>query len=271
MWQKLLRGLGCLSYLGLLLALFAVVSYLTFSQFVRRGVTPTPELFGLAEDDARALLADQGLLFEWSEGGDRFDDEVPAGHVLLQRPRAGTLVKRGRAVTVVLSRGPQLIEVPSVAGQAAQAAQVTLAGAGLRAGRILEIFNPTGTPGTVVAQQPAGGERVERDAQVDLFLVRENTAETFIMPDLVQQPYEAVRSYFERRGYRLGRVRYETYDGIAPGTVLSHFPRAGHPLHAGDVISLVVVEPEAPTVPVGDGTNPDGAADESSDPVEQSP
>ena len=51
---------------------------------------------------AEAMLADQGLRLAWSEEGDRYDDRVPAGHILMQRPRAGTLVKRGRAVTVVL-------------------------------------------------------------------------------------------------------------------------------------------------------------------------
>ena len=271
MWRKLLRALGCLFYLGLLLAVFASVSYVAFSQFVRRGVTPTPELFGLGEEEARALLADQGLRMEWSDEGDRFDDEVPAGHVLQQRPRAGALVKRGRAVSVLLSRGPQRIEIPDVEGQALQAAQVTLAGAGLKTGRTLGVYSDLGAPGTVVAQHPAGGERVEREGKVDLFLALENTAETYVMPDLIELPYEQVRRFFESQGYRLGRVSYdETYKditSIAPGTVLRQFPLPGHPLQRGDVISLVVVTPEPPPEPADDATAgeaPDGTSEENS-------
>lgn len=265
MWRKLLRALGCLSYLGLLLALFAFVSYLAFSQFVRRGVTPTPELFGLGEEEARALLIDQGLRFEWSEEGDRYDERVPTGHVLLQKPQAGALVKRGRTVSVVLSKGPQLIEVPNVEGLALQAAQVTLAATGLRTGRTLEIHSDQGDPGTVVAQRPAGGARVERDAAVDLFLVLENTQQTFVMPDLVDQPYDAVRSFFESRGFRLGRVSYETYGGIPPGTVLRQYPLAGHPLRRGDVISLGVVTPEEPEIE-GNEEGSGDAGSEAADP-----
>lgn len=246
MWRKLLRALGCLTYLTLLLALFAVVSYLAFSQFVRRGVTPTPELFGLAEVEARALLADQGLGLEWSEANQRFDDRVEEGHVLLQRPPAGALVKRGGVVNVVISKGPQLIEVPSVVGEAAQAAQVSLHGAGLKTGRTLAIYSRDGQSGTVVAQRPAGGQRVERDAQVDLFLALEKITDTFIMPDLVNKDYERVRRFFESRGFRLGRVSYESYSGIDPGTVLRQFPLPGHPLRHGDVISLGVVKPAPP-------------------------
>lgn len=242
MWRKLLRGAGCLGYAGLMLVSFAGASYVAFSQFVRRGVTPTPELFGLDEEEAAALLADQGLRLAWSDEGDRFDEEVPPGHVLLQKPRAGTLVKRGHTVTVVLSRGPRLIEVPTVTGEALQAAQITLVAAGLRLGRTLNVYG-RGPSGTVVAQQPAGGARVERDAPIDLFLSLESSRDTFLMPDLVNRPYEDVRRFFENRGFRLGRVSYETYGGIAPGTVLRQFPLAGHPLRRGDVISLGVVKP----------------------------
>ncbi len=247
MWRKLARAAGCLGYLGLLTAVFALVSYFAFSQFVRRGVTSTPELFGLSEDDAEALLADQGLRLEWSE--ERFDEQMPAGHVLIQRPRAGTLVKRGVTVTVIMSLGPQRIEVPTVVGTAFQAAQVTLAAAGLNVGRAINVFSEQGAPGIVVAQEPAGGARAERDASIDLFLALENRSETFVMPDLVDQDYEQVRKYFEQRGFRLGRVSYETYP-VAPGTVLRQYPLAGHPLHRGDVIALGVVAPEEPTLEV---------------------
>lgn len=250
MWGKLLRGLARLSYMALLLVLFGFVAYAAFSLFVRRGVTPTPELFGLTEEQAAALLADQGLRIERSDEGDRYDEDVPAGRILIQKPTAGTLVKRGRTVNVVLSRGPRLIEVPAVLGEALQAAQVTLVAAGLRLGRTVSIYSDAGSSGTVVAQSPTGGTRVESEAAVDLFLSQGNPEQIFLMPDLVNRPYEEVRRFFERRGFRLGRVSYETYEGIAPGTVLRQFPLAGHPLRQSDVIALGVV---APKTLAGDG------------------
>lgn len=246
MWRRLARAAGCLGYLGLLGVIFALVSYFTFSQFVRRGVTPTPELFGLSEEEADALLADQGLSLIWSDEGERFDEEVPAGHVLIQDPRAGTLVKRGGTVTVIMSRGPQRIEVPAVIGRALQAAQVNLTAAGLAVGRTINVYSLEGAPGIVVAQQPAGGARVEPDAAIDLFITMGSRNETYMMPDLFKRDFDEVRSYFRARGFRIGRVSYETYDGVPPGTVLRQYPLAGHPLHRGDVIALGVVTPEEP-------------------------
>ncbi|MEM7350517.1 MAG: PASTA domain-containing protein [Acidobacteriota bacterium] len=245
MWRKLARGVGCLGYLGVLGVIFAFVSYFAFSQFVRRGVTPTPELYGLDEEQAEALLADQGLSLTFSSE-ERFDEQVAAGRVLIQKPRAGTLVKRGVTVTVILSRGPQRIEVPRVLGDALQAAQVSLTAAGLTVGRTINVYSQQGLSGTVVAQQPEGGSRVEPSAAIDLFLALENQSETYLMPDLIYRDLDEVRRYFERRGFRLGRVSYDTYTGRAPGTVLRQYPLAGHPLHRGDVIALDVVTPERP-------------------------
>lgn len=245
MWRKILRGIGCLGYLGLLAGASALVAYVAFSQFVRRGVTPTPNVLGMAERDAVALLADQGLASQISDD-ERFDDEVAAGHVLLQKPSAGTLVKRGSLVTINLSRGPLQLKVPDVTGTAPQAAQVTLTAAGLTVGRTLTVFSEEGESGTVAGQYPAGGTRAERGAPVDLF-VASGSSETWVMPDLVDLAYDNVRRFFEARGFRIGRVSYEIYTGIEPGTVLRQFPQAGHPLHRGDVIalSLAAAEPGA--------------------------
>jgi len=261
-WKKLLRLLGCASYAAVLAFAFGAVAYGAFNVFVRRGVTPVPELFGLSEEEAQALLADQGLDMSGSERDDRYDDEVPAGHVVLQKPRAGTLVKRESTVGVVLSRGPQRIEVPSVSGVATQAAQVTLAAADLTVGRTLGVWSSAAPPGSVVAQRPSAGSLVERSAPIDLFVVRESL-ETYVMPDLVRGDYERVRLFFESRGFRIGRVSYETYAGLPPGTVLRQFPQAGHPLRRGDVISLDVTNPETPEAGTAVKESPAETASES--------
>lgn len=248
MWRKVLRAIGCLGYLGMLGVIFGLVAYVAFSQFVRRGVTPTPELFGLPEAEAVALLNDQGLRSDWSEDDERYDERVPAGHVLMQRPPAGTLVKRGSPVTIVLSRGPQLLQVPDVVGSALQAAQVTLTAAGLTVGRTLSLHSAEGESGAVIGQRPAAGSRAERAAPVDLFLAGESSGETWVMPDLIYRSYDDVRRFFERRGVRIGRVKYDDlYEGSQPpGTVISQYPKAGSPLHKSDVLALTVTPPHEP-------------------------
>ncbi|MCZ6507395.1 MAG: PASTA domain-containing protein [Acidobacteria bacterium] len=247
MRARLLRAGGWLAYTGVLLFLFAAAGYISFSRFVRSGGTEVPDLVGLPFEQLAEAVADYGLDYRSKEGSERYDDAVPFGHVLLQSPPAGSLVKRGARVDVVLSLGSQLMAVPDVRGEALQAAQVTLAAAGLAVGRTARVHTVRAQPGTVFEQFPPPGERVGRASTVDLYLATSSRAGTFLMPDLVYRDYERVRRFFEARDFRLGSVKFEPYESMAPGIVLRQFPLAGHPLRRQDAISLVVVSPPAAT------------------------
>ncbi len=239
MLARILRRAAWVLYAGFVAVVFVAASYLAFNLFVRSGVTPVPEVEGLPLGTAQARLRERALEMD-REAGERYDDEVPAGHVLRQSPAAGSLVKRGGRVEVAVSLGPQVVVVPDLGGAALPAAQVTLAGAGLTIGRTIGIYSPDSQPGTVVGQWPKPGERAGSAALVDLFLSAGDPAAVFVMPDLVYRDYERVRRFFERRGFRLGSVKFESYEGIGAGVVLRQFPLAGHPLSRREVISLVV-------------------------------
>lgn len=239
MLASLLRRVAWILYAGFVVAVFAAASYLAFNLFVRSGVTPVPEVEGLLLATAEARLRERALTMD-REAGERYDDDVPAGHVLRQVPAPGSLVKRGGRVEVAVSLGPQVVPVPDLGGAALPAAQVTLAAAGLLVGRTLGIYSPNGQPGTVVDQSPKPGARAGAAGRVDLFLSSGDPSTVFVMPDLVYRDYEQVRRFFERRGFRLGSVKFESYEGIGAGVVLRQFPLAGHPVSRREVISLVV-------------------------------
>lgn len=238
-----LRVLGWAGYLILLLGVFAVSGYFFFSLFVRSGVTAVPDLRGIPEGQAEALARDHGLRVELREEP-RYDESVPVGHVVTQRPGPGGLVKRGSVVEIVSSLGQELVEVPDLGGRALQAAQVTLVASGLILGGTASVYGDYEAPGTVVAQNPPAGAKVSRASEVELFLSLESRAQTHVMPDLTYRRQDLVRRFFESRGFRLGSVKFEVYEGIAPGIVLRQFPLPGHPLRKHDVISLVVTARE---------------------------
>jgi len=246
--SKLLRTLGLAAYGCGVLALFGLSAYLAFSLFVRSGVTRTPDVGGLAPAEAAALLTEQGLRLAEVEAAGRYSEAVPAGKIVEQRPRAGSLVKRGSHVEAVLSLGPQRLTVPDLSGQAVPSAQVALAAAGLSLGDTVRIYSAHTEPGTVVEQQPQAGAQVAKATPVDLLVAQGASTEVYLMPDLVYRHYEEVRRFFEQRGFRLGSVRFEPYEGAAEGVILRQFPLAGHPLSRGDAISLVVATAESAPV-----------------------
>lgn len=248
MWRKILRSAGLIAYALLVGLVFVICGYLAFSQFVRSGTTTVPKVGGLTVLEAEELLKEKGL--RPTRGtADRYDPEVPAGRIAGQTPDAGSWVKRGSAVDLMASRGPQQIDVPGLAGRALPAAQFTLAAVGLGVGRALAVFG-AGNPGVVIEQDPPAGVAVPPATPVDLLVALPSAGERFVMPDLIYRHYEDVRSGFERQGFRLGSVKFEPYEGVASGVILRQFPLAGHPVSHQDAISLVVATadrlPDAP-------------------------
>ncbi|HSL81194.1 MAG TPA: PASTA domain-containing protein, partial [Thermoanaerobaculia bacterium] len=175
MLPRPVRILGFVAYLALVVVVFGLAAYVSFSLFVRSGATRTPDLTELPVAEARQMLRDQGLELRVDEAG-RFHDRIPAEHVIQQDPGAGELVKRGSRVAVVPSLGPQRIPVPDLHGQGLQSAQVLLAAAGLALGRTVEVFSADEDPGMVVAQEPPAGETVAPGGVVDLLLARKGSA-----------------------------------------------------------------------------------------------
>ena len=241
---KVLLAIRRLTYLFLMLVLFGVAGYLSFNLFVRRGVTTVPEVLGLSEAESSAILADQGLVPRLKSDSARYDEEVPVGHVVLQSPGPASLVKRGSSVQLSLSLGQQLVVVPELRGSALQAVQVTLSSGGLVVGQIASLYSIGAESGTVVQQRPRGGTRVGVGETVDLFLSKEDRGATYLMPDLTYRNFLVVRRFFERRGFRLGTVKFDPYEGVAAGVVLRQYPLPGHPLRRRDIISLVVASSE---------------------------
>lgn len=232
--------LGWSAYALLLVAIFSVAAYLSFNLFVRSGVTTVPDLVGAPEAEVDGLLIDHGLRLRRQYDADRYDEEIPAGRVLEQSPGSGSLMKRGAAVEVVVSLGPERLRVPNVEGETLQAAQVMLTSAGLGIGRIVNVFSYGMRPGTVMEQAPPADERVGRGVAVTLFLSAASHTDNFLMPDLAYRNLETVRHFFERRGFRLGSIKFEPYEGFSPGVILRQYPLPGHQIGRQDVISLVV-------------------------------
>lgn len=240
MVRRLLSWLGMVAYSLLLLVVFLAAGYFAFSFFVRSGVMTVPDVTGMNRAEAADLLADLGLTLRRAAGAGRYDDKVPAGRIVRQAPDAHTVVKRGSSVEVVLSLGPRRVKVPSLESKALPAAQVTLSAIGLEVGSILGAFDNRHPPGAVMEQDPDAGEEVPPGTRVNLLLSMAAAGRRYVMPDLVYRHYEPVRQFFAARGFRLGSVKYERYEGVAAGVILRQFPLPGHPLTADDPVSLVV-------------------------------
>ncbi len=138
----------------------------TVPLLVSKGPTPrvVPEIpDGANFDTAEQLLDDVQLVAEKVE---EFDDDVAKGRVISLSAESGSELPRGSTVTVVVSKGPDVVDVPDLKGKSLDEAEAALEKAGL----VLGEFVGGGGNREVVESDPAAGESVRRGSEVNLLL-----------------------------------------------------------------------------------------------------
>ncbi len=123
-----------------------------------------PNLAGLTLEQATAELTERGLRVATAE---EFHTSVKAGEVIRTSEAPGSAIPRDATVTVVVSKGPDLVTVPSVKGLTLEEAYDRLEDAGLVVGEVYG--NGRGTPDST---DPDSGEKVQRGTKVDIILKR---------------------------------------------------------------------------------------------------
>ena len=233
------RILFRLLYGALLVVAFLFAAWLSFrASIVGRSVT-VPDLAGKSVPEAIRIAHDVGLRVEEQASRARYDDRVPRHRILIQQPEAGSLAKPGQVLRLVLSLGPRELQVPDLAGLAPRSAALKLARESLQLGAV-SWYRDADAPTGIVGQNPEPETPATKGSAVEVLTNRGMPELRFVMPDFVGQDADKVRARLETFGFRVGSARYETYEGVAPNTVLKQFPPAGYPLSRRDVVSLTV-------------------------------
>jgi len=115
-------------------------------------------------DRAISVLEGRGLNVKVVE---EFSDTVPEGIVIAQNPTGVTLFKNDR-VELTVSRGPELIEVPSVRGTGVSDATAQLEALGFE----VEVESSFPDPlGFVIGSNPSAGELAPKGSTITLTVV----------------------------------------------------------------------------------------------------
>ena len=130
-----------------------------------------PEINGLSESQARAVLEQNGLQMSTTEA----DSDFAKGNVISSSPGAGTTVVIGTTVEVTVSRGNQYT-VPDLTGNTPAQARSMLSDAGYEGGRLEVTYRnvPLGSrdDGKILSQSPAAGTRTDKSEPVAVVVGR---------------------------------------------------------------------------------------------------
>jgi serine/threonine-protein kinase len=200
------------------------------------GEAPIPDVAGDPRRTAEKRLRDAGFRVTVRE---QFSDEVGKNRVIETSPPARTLYERDRAVQIVVSRGPEQIEVPDVVGLQRLAAETAIEERQLRAVE-REEESDTAAPGEVLRQDPAAGTQVDKGSAVTLVIAIE-PAEVAV-PDVVDLPLDRAIAALEDAGFRVRRERQQVDTPDQDEIVLSQTPLPGQPAPRGSRVVIAVGE-----------------------------
>ena len=125
-----------------------------------------PDLANMPIADATAAVQTLGLVY--AQGADEFSNTVPVGAVIRQDVPPGSEAARGSTVTVVVSKGPDLVAMPSLAGLDYNGMVAAIQAAGLVVGTVTgdttQPFQSAAVSGSAVVD----GQQFLRGTAVDL-------------------------------------------------------------------------------------------------------
>ncbi|MCG3201980.1 MAG: hypothetical protein NFCOHLIN_01852 [Gammaproteobacteria bacterium] len=240
-------------------------SRLAWERWWPSGITEVPDVAGLEIGAARSALDGAGLRLGAQEH--EYRQGIAADVVIRQEPGAGLVVRRGRAVDVVLASA--VGKVPTLSGRNRADAAALLREQGLALGLVSERESGLAAPGLVLTQSPPPGTVPAGNGPfaVDIVIARappgpgadvaevrpvpeptpgetrpERTRPSIRVPAVSGLSLEAAKAVIAEAGLTLGAVRRRRVAEGAPGSVLSQSPPAGSEAARAARIDLTVAQ-----------------------------
>jgi len=147
-----------------------VKSKSSITVFISKGASSVivPDLKGLGLSEATVRLNELGLRI-----GDIKTEEnaaVEKDRIVTTQPGSGSKVKKGDAITIVLSGGTETIEVPRVIGRALSTAKRIIEEKGFAVGSVSYEVSTEFDVGIVMAQKPGAGTKAKKGTKIDLIV-----------------------------------------------------------------------------------------------------
>jgi serine/threonine-protein kinase len=232
------RALGyALLALGIVCALGVVIVLLAGNLSSTANRISVPDVVGLPQSEAETALQAKGLAVRIRNVN---DDRIPKDTVVGQDPEANTKIKRGATVTLKVSIGPGLVEVPDLIGLTEAEATAKLESAGLAKGEVDTAPSDTVQAGKVMYQSPRKGFKAEVHSPVDLVVSSGRAMRT--VPSVIGLTEAKARRMIEGDGFvyqSIGEPQSTTCDQPA-GRVCRQDPPDGSDAEAGSTVTVVV-------------------------------
>ncbi|MFE2942366.1 Stk1 family PASTA domain-containing Ser/Thr kinase [Streptomyces sp. NPDC059255] len=249
------RGMPSRGVLAAVVAVLLVLGVGTGVWYINSGqFTRVPSLLGQTEQEARERLGAEGLDAKITRD---FSDSFDRGTVMGTDPEPRSRVRGSGPVTLVISRGPEIVRVPDLTGKTLAEARSALKEAGLAAGLVKREFDEDVARGTVISSTPAAGRDVRPDAGIALLVSKGAPVD---MPDVTGESVADATTELEDAGLTVKVATERVNSAQDEGTIARQSAAEGTRLAQGDTVTLTVSKgPRMVSVPDVTGQSTEAA------------
>ena len=197
--------------------------------------TPVPDVSGMTRPNAQKSLQDGGFIL--GAVTEAFSDTVKSGTVISQSPEPNASALKGSAVNLVLSKGPDLVQVPNVIGMLEADAFKTLEKAGFSPQALPSEFNKDVPANTVYKQTPDGKTKAVKGSVVSYVVSR--GAELVVVPDVTGKKQSTAKTTLQNAGFNVA-VKEDNSDTVAVGKIISQNPPGAVSVTKGSTVTITV-------------------------------
>jgi serine/threonine-protein kinase len=198
------------------------------------GTVRVPSVRGLPQAAAIQTLKREGNIKATVDQAP--SSNVPKGQAIRTIPGAGETVNRGERIQLIISSGPQQVEVPDVTGLSRDSAEQLLTDAGFEpAVQESESEKPEDQ---VISQDPAAGTELDKGSRVTITVSK--GIETVSVPSVEGFTRRDASTQIRSAGLEPVVREQDVTDASEDGVVIQQRPGAGTQLEKGKQVVLIV-------------------------------
>lgn len=229
------------------------VWYINSGQF-----TKVPSVLSQTEEAAKKRLSDAGLELKGVKRA--YSDTVDRGKVISSDPKSGARIRDNGSVSLVVSRGPEIIEVPDVEGVRLADAKRQLKKVGLLPGMVTKEFSDEVAAGEVLRTNPRAGTERHPDSAIAIVVSKGAPVD---VPDVTGLSVDDAKAALADEGLKAEVVPGRVHSPEDKGDIARQSPGEGTEAAEGDTVKLTVSDgPRMIDVPDVVGKDVDEASDE---------
>ena len=195
----------------------------------------------VGKEQSQAIYEAEQLKLNVIVGGDKYSKDIPEGFIISQEPpyQENYNIKEGDTITVIVSKGRNLVTVPKVIGKTEEEAIAALEEIGLIVSIADEdrVFNKKVEAGYVIEQSVK--EKEEIDAGETITLKVSKGIEMTTVPDLNGKTEEEAKTLSKEAGLRV-KVEIGTDESKADGVVIFQDQEANSEVEKDSTITITI-------------------------------